>query len=191
MYVSVYVYYVYIVWGIVAIIVCICLCICMYVQYKHNILVCVCSMVLVCFSYNYNFVFYIHCIYTFEGNHCLINGVLGVWSVGLPKPGLDGIEDRENLLESMVPGLIPQRQASVVHKMKIPRDLLEAVTEYPGGYEAVSQLLIRRPIVSNLWEMVYTHNDVKANVGFEPPPPPPYAHPYRRKKSERCDGQVE
>ena len=111
--------------------------------------------------------FSIYTAYTFEGNRCLLNGVLWVWSVGLPKPELDGIEDWENLLELMVPRLIPQRQASVVHKMKISRDLLEAVTGYTGGYEAVSQLLIRRPIVSNFWEMVYTHNDVKTYVRFE------------------------
>ena len=49
----------------------------------------------------------------------------------------------------------------VVHKMKVSRDLLEAVTGYLGGYEAVSQLVIGRPIVSNFWEMVDTHDDVK------------------------------
>ena len=71
-------------------------------------------------------------VYTFEGNHCLINAVLYMWVVVVLKFGLHGIDKRENLLQSVVPRLIPQRQVSVVNEVQVPGDFLESVSGYPG-----------------------------------------------------------
>jgi hypothetical protein len=83
-----------------------------------------------------------------------------VWVVVLPTLGLDGVDDRENFLEPVVPGLIPRRQVTVFHKAG---DFLEPVS---GDSRAVSKLLIFRSIVTDLWETVYAPIIHKAEVGI-------------------------
>ena len=98
-------------------------------------------------------------VYTFEGNHCLINAVLYMWVVVVLKFGLHGIDKRENLLQSVVPRLIPQRQVSVVNKVQVPGDFLESVSGYPG---CVVEHRICRPVVADLGEMVEAHDNHEA-----------------------------
>ena len=105
--------------------------------------------------------------YTCEGNHCLIQAVLGVWIVILPALGLHVVDDRENFLETMVSGLIPRRQARVVDKVQIPGDLLKAVSGDSGGNEAVSEHLIGGPVVTDLWKAIDYHDYHKAKVGLQ------------------------
>ena len=113
---------------------------------------------------------YVTCTYTllnsctFEGNHRLVDGILLVRAVGLPELGLDDIDDGENLLQAVVPGLIPQRQAYVVNKVQVPRDLFKAVTGYTTGDELISELGISGPVVPDLWEVLDSHQDMEPNV---------------------------
>ena len=60
------------------------------------------------------------------GNHCLINAVLYMWVVVLLKFGPHGIDERENLLQSVVPRLIPQMQVGVVNKVQVPGYFLKS-----------------------------------------------------------------
>ena len=67
----------------------------------------------------------------------------------------------------MVSGLIPRRQAGVVDKVQIPGDLLKAVLGDSGGNEAVSEHLIGRPVVTDLWKSINSHDYHKAKVGLQ------------------------
>ena len=56
---------------------------------------------------------------TFEGNHCLIDAVLRMGSVVRQELLLHCSDDWLDLLETMKPGLIPQRQGGVVREVEV------------------------------------------------------------------------
>ena len=85
-----------------------------------------------------------------------------MWVVVVLKFGFHGIDKRENLLQSVVPRLIPQRQVSVVNEVQVPGDFLESVSGYPGCNKCVVEHRIRRPVVADLGEMVEAHDNHEA-----------------------------
>ena len=69
-----------------------------------------------------------------------------------------------DLLQTMVPRLIPQRPAGIVNKVQIPRYFLEPLACDSGGDEGVVQLAVTRPIVSDFRKPVDTHDNHESKV---------------------------
>ena len=63
---------------------------------------------------------------TFEGNYCLINAVLSVRTVAGQKSLFHRSNDGLHLLQPTEPGLIPQRQNRIVHKVEVAATLQTA-----------------------------------------------------------------
>ena len=87
-------------------------------------------------------------VYTLVGNHCLVNGILYMWSIVLQ--GLI-LHCRHNGAHFLQPMLIPQTQCGVVREVEVAGDFFKSFPSDPGGNKSIVQLTVERPVIFNLW----------------------------------------
>ena len=82
-------------------------------------------------------------VYTFVGNHCLVNGILIV----LQELILHCRHNGAHSLQPMETRLIPQRQCGDVGEVEVAGDFFKLFLSDPGGNVSIVQPTVERPVI--------------------------------------------
>ena len=85
-------------------------------------------------------------VYTFVGNHCLVNGILDMWSIVLQELIFHCRHNGAHFLQPMETRLIPQRQCGVVREVEVAGDFFKSFPSDSGGNVSIVQLTVERPV---------------------------------------------